>query len=70
MFIDADKAMNRGIIGKIKVTINGDLIPHAIAAKHGKNGFVEFLKYPIKIINDEIVYSKRRGNVKISLNLA
>ena len=69
MFIDTDKAINHGVIGKVKVTINGDYIPHVVAAKHGKNGFVEFLKYPVKIVNDEVVYRKRRGNVKISFNL-
>lgn len=69
MYINADIAERHGAIGKIKVFHNGIEIKEATEAKCGKNGFVKFAPLPIRVKNDEIVYKKIRGNIKISFNL-
>lgn len=68
-YIDIDKANRRGIGGLVEVKFNGKKIDKAIAAKSGKNGFVEYIVQPLKMRRNEIVTKKVRGNVKVSIGL-
>ena len=69
MYIDTNIAEKTNLFGKVKVRLNGKLVSNAVAAKHGKHGFVEFVKKPIKIKNGVFVTEKSRGVVKVSFNL-
>ena len=71
MYVDVDSCVRRGILGKVSVSIDGVKINGAVAAKHGKNGFVEYFDEPPKLnaSRDGLVTQKRRGNVKVSFNL-
>lgn len=68
-YIDVEKANALGIIGHVRVKLNGIKIGKVIAAKSGKNGFVLFYAYPFEFVNDNPKTKKFRGNVKISINL-
>lgn len=69
MYINVEKAERLGILGKIKVRINGKILSKVISAKSGKNGFVEIV-CGINKTKNEFVNKKFRGNVKISFNLS
>lgn len=69
-YIDADKATRRDLIGRIKVTLNGRPLKLVVAAKSGRNGFVEFFVRPLTIRGDAFVTKKLRGNVKVTLSPA
>lgn len=69
-YIDIDKAHVHGLVGRLSFSINGVRVYRVIAAKHGKNGFVEYYPCPYVIKNDHIVSRKLRGNVKISIKPA
>lgn len=68
-YIDVGKAVRLGVIGRVKVTINGKEVTNVIAAMNGKNGFVEHCD-PLPLINyrkGELITHKKRGNVKITI---
>lgn len=67
-YIDVDKAIRLGIISRLSVTLNGKRIGKVLAAKSGKNGFVEYQEQDPKIIfGDRLESKKLRGLVKISI---
>ncbi len=66
MYIDVKKATRFGLIGRVKVYLNGKLVNECTAAKHGKNGFAESWITPIKFKGEELLRVKKRGNVKIT----
>lgn len=67
-YIDVDKAVRLGIIGRLSVTLNGKRIGKILAAKSGKNGLVEYYEQDPKIIDGDRLESKKlRGVVKISI---
>ncbi len=68
-YIDVGKAARLGIIGRVKVTLNGKEVTKVISAMHGKNGFVEHCD-PVPLVNHrkgELITHKKRGNVKITI---
>lgn len=69
-YIDVDKAERLGIIERVKVSLNGRKIKRVIAAKSGRNGFVEYLVYPLRVdrTGEEAQSVKLRGNVKITIS--
>jgi len=67
-YIDTRKAIDRSIIGRVSVYLNGFEINKPIAAKSGKFGFVEFYNPNNHIKNNEISTLKKRGNVKIKIS--
>ena len=67
-YTDVDRAICSGIIGRVSARLNGRLIKRVIAAKSGRNGFVEYHPEPFKIKGDCFVSRKLRGNVKISIS--
>lgn len=67
-YIDVNKASKRRILQKVRVRLNGKLVNRVIAAKSGKNGFVEFYADPLKVRGEDVVTRKVRGLVKISIN--
>lgn len=69
MYIDVGKAHKLGLIGKVKVRLNGICVDKCIAAKSGKNGFVEYLTNKLSAERDGFLSVKKRGNVKVSFNL-
>ena len=70
MYIDVDKASRLGFLAKVRVRLNGKIIRYCTAAKHGRNGFVEYDSVPLRGDKDgNILRVKKRGNVKISFNL-
>lgn len=68
-YIDVDKANRYRIGGLVEVSLNGKKINKAIAAKSGKNGFVEYIIEPLKMRRNKILTNKVRGNVKITIGL-
>ena len=69
MYIDVDKAKRCGVIAKVRIYLNGREVKRCVAAKHGRNGFVEYYPEPLRVKGDEVVSAKKRGNVKIAFNL-
>lgn len=67
-YIDVDKARKLGINHLVSIRLNGRKVKRCIAAKSGKNGFVEFIPQHPKVKNEELVTSKKRGVVKVSIS--
>lgn len=67
-YIDFDKAEKLGLLGKIRVTLNGKLVHRCESAKHGANGFVEYNLGRLNRSKTDLVRRKQRGDVKISIN--
>jgi hypothetical protein len=68
MYINVKKAIRLGLIGRVKVYLNGKLVNKCIAAKTGRNGFVEAYTTPVKINVLKLQTIKKRGNVKITFS--
>jgi hypothetical protein len=68
MYINCEKATRLGLIGRVKVYLNGRRVNECISAKPGRNGFAEAYITPLKVKNNEIPTVKKRGNVKISFS--
>lgn len=69
MYIGVEKAERRGVIGKVRIYLNGREVKRCIAAKHGRNVFVEYHPQPLRVKGDEVVSVNKRGNVKVTFNL-
>lgn len=67
-YIDVEKADTLGILGRIRVKLNGEKTRRVLAAKSGRNGFVLIAKDPLELVDGSPKTKKFRGNVKISIN--
>lgn len=67
-YIDVEKALRLGLNKRITVWLNGKKINKCVAAKSGKNGFVDFIGQHIKVKGDSVATTKKRGLVKISIS--
>lgn len=68
MIITVDKALEMGIIGKVRVTLNGKTVKHCIFADD-KKGVVEYSLGRLNKYGDRIITMRRRGKVRIIINV-
>ena len=67
-FYDVDKCKEMGIIGKIKVYLNGVLNARASECLCGEDGYLITADDDIRIVNGKIPTIKLYGNVTVEID--
>lgn len=67
-FIDVDKAIELGVIGKAEITCNGEVVKKVIEASVS-GGYVVYYDEPLSFVGGEVEKLVKYGEVEIAIHI-
>lgn len=68
LYIDVDKAIELGIIGKTEITCNGEVVKKVIEASVS-GGYVVYYDEPLSFVGGEVEKLVKYGEVEIAIHI-
>lgn len=68
LYIDVDKAIELGIIGKTEITCNGEVVKKVIEASVS-GGYVVYYDEPLSFVGGEVERLVKYGEVEIAIHI-
>lgn len=68
LYIDVDKAIELGVIGKTEITCNGEVVKKVIEASVS-GGYVVYYDDPLSFVGGEVERLVKYGEVEIAIHI-